>query len=101
MVAAGGHNILEPAGFGKPPLFGEHMENFHELANTFLARGAARQVTNPEDLGVAWIELLEDSARREKMGAAARAVVEENRDDATARTIEYDREILARRNLPR
>jgi 3-deoxy-D-manno-octulosonic-acid transferase len=88
MVAAGGHNILEPAGFGKPPLFGEHMENFQELANTFLARGAARQVTNPEDLGVAWIELLEDSARRQKMGDAARAVVEENRG-ATARTIGY------------
>ncbi len=93
MVAAGGHNILEPAGFGKPPLFGEHMENFQELANTFLSRGAARQVTNPEDLGVAWIELLEDSARREKMGAAARAVVEGNRG-ATARTIEHIARIL-------
>jgi 3-deoxy-D-manno-octulosonic-acid transferase len=88
MVQAGGHNILEPAGFGKPPLFGEHMENFQELANTFLARGAARQVTNPEDLGVAWIELLEDPARRQKMGDAARAVVEENRG-ATERTIQY------------
>lgn len=88
MLAAGGHNILEPAGFGKPPLFGEHMENFQELATTFLARGAARQVTNPEDLGVAWIELLEDPARRQKMGDAARAVVDENRG-ATARTIEY------------
>ena len=93
MVAAGGHNILEPAGFGKPPLFGEHMENFQELANTFLARGAARQVTNPEDLGVAWIELLEDPARRQKMGEAARAVVEENRG-ATARTIEHIARIL-------
>jgi 3-deoxy-D-manno-octulosonic-acid transferase len=88
MVQAGGHNILEPAGFGKPPLFGVHMENFQELASTFLARGAARQVTNPEDLGVAWIELLEDSARRQKMGDAARVVVEENRG-ATARTIEH------------
>ncbi len=88
MVEAGGHNILEPAGFGKPPLFGVHMENFQELANTFLARGAARQVTNPEDLGVAWIELLEDSGRRKKMGDAARALVEENRG-ATARTIQH------------
>ena len=88
MVEAGGHNILEPAGFGKPPLFGMHMENFQELADIFLARGAARQVTNPEDLGVAWIELLEDSVRREKMGNAARALVEENRG-ATARTVQY------------
>jgi 3-deoxy-D-manno-octulosonic-acid transferase len=93
MVEAGGHNILEPAGFGKPPLFGVHMENFQELVTTFLARGAARQVTHPEDLGVAWIELLEDSARRQKMGAAARTLVEENRG-ATARTIEYIAKVL-------
>lgn len=93
MVRAGGHNILEPAGFGKPPLFGEHMENFQELADTFLARGAARQVTNPEDLGVAWIELLEDDARRKKMGDAARALVEENRG-ATARTVGYIANLL-------
>jgi 3-deoxy-D-manno-octulosonic-acid transferase len=64
------------------------MENFQELANTFLARGAARQVTNPEDLGVAWIELLEDPVRRKKMGDAARALVEENRG-ATERTIQH------------
>jgi 3-deoxy-D-manno-octulosonic-acid transferase len=99
MVEAGGHNILEPAGFGKPPLFGKHMENFQELANTFLARGAARQVTNPEDLGVAWIELLEDPALRKKMGDAARALVEENRG-ATARTIQYIAEILPISAMP-
>jgi len=93
MVEAGGHNILEPAGFGKPPLFGEHMENFQELANTFLSHGAARQVTNPEDLGVAWIELLEDPARRKKMGDAARNLVEENRG-ATSRTIQYIAKVL-------
>ena len=98
MVEGGGHNILEPAGFGKPPLFGVHMENFQELANTFLARGAARQVTNPEDLGVAWIELLEDSARRKKMGDAARALVEENRG-ATARTVEHIAKYLPAESL--
>jgi len=99
MVPAGGHNILEPAGFGKPPLFGEHMENFQELANTFLARGAARQVTNPEDLGVAWIELLEDDARRKKMGDAARTLVEENRG-ATARTIVHIAKLLESEVVP-
>jgi 3-deoxy-D-manno-octulosonic-acid transferase len=99
MVEAGGHNILEPAGFGKPPLFGVHMENFQELANTFLARGAARQVTNPEDLGVAWIELLEDSARRQKMGDAARALVEENRG-ATSRTIQHIAKFLPAESTP-
>ena len=88
MVNAGGHNLLEPAGFGKPPLFGPSMENFKDVANTFLTRGAARQVENPEDLGVAWIELIENPEKQEQMGHMARTIVEENRG-ATDRTIEY------------
>ncbi len=87
LVPAGGHNLLEPAGFGQTPLFGPSMENFQEVANTFLARGAARQVENPEDLGVAWIELIENPEKRKQMGELARKIVEENRG-ATRRTID-------------
>src|SRR5262245_30207716 len=36
LVDAGGHNILEPAVFGKPIVFGPHMQNFAEIARTFL-----------------------------------------------------------------
>lgn len=86
LVPAGGHNLLEPAGFGKPPLFGPSMENFQEVAAAFLARGAALQVDSPESLGVAWIELVEDSERNRSMGETARSLVEENRG-ATERTI--------------
>ncbi len=32
LVDAGGHNILEPAVFGKPIVFGPHMHNFTEIA---------------------------------------------------------------------
>ena len=42
LVDAGGHNILEPAVFGKPIVFGPHMDNFAEIARTFLDNGAAR-----------------------------------------------------------
>ena len=31
----GGHNILEPAIFGKPVIVGPHMENFREIAEDF------------------------------------------------------------------
>jgi 3-deoxy-D-manno-octulosonic-acid transferase len=79
LVPAGGHNILEPAAFGKAPIFGPHMENFREMAARFLEHGAAIQVQSPEDLGVAWIELWQDSGRRLRTGAAARALVESNR----------------------
>ena len=44
LVDAGGHNILEPAVFGKPILFGPHMQNFAEIAQTFLENGAGLQV---------------------------------------------------------
>ena len=32
LVSSGGHNILEPAAFGKIPVFGPSMENFAEIA---------------------------------------------------------------------
>ena len=50
LVPAGGHNILEPAVYGKPIVFGPHMENFNEIAETFLANGAAVQVQSEREL---------------------------------------------------
>jgi 3-deoxy-D-manno-octulosonic-acid transferase len=97
LVPAGGHNILEPAGFAKPPLFGPSMENFQSVAAMFLARGAARQVENPEDLGVAWIELIQGKEQGDRMGEIARALVEENRG-ATDRTIQEILKILPAHN---
>ena len=94
LVPAGGHNILEPAAFGKPPLFGSSMENFREMAAMFLEAGAGIQVHSPEDLGVAWIELIQDKTQREQMGAAARALVERNRG-ATERSLEHIAAFLA------
>jgi 3-deoxy-D-manno-octulosonic-acid transferase len=95
LVPAGGHNILEPAGFAKPPLFGPSMENFQAVAGMFLDRGAARQVESPEDLGVAWIELVQDKERGSRMGEIARTLVEENRG-ATDRTFEQIAKIVPR-----
>ena len=79
LVAAGGHNILEPALFGKPIIFGPHMENFAEIAEEFLANGAAVQVRHERELEEAVIGLMGDPVRRARLGAAARALVEANR----------------------
>lgn len=78
LVPSGGHNILEPAFFAKPPLFGPSMENFREMAGRFLAAGAALQVANGEELGKTWVRLLDDAALRENMGRRARQLVEQN-----------------------
>jgi 3-deoxy-D-manno-octulosonic-acid transferase len=87
LVPSGGHNILEPAAFGKVPVFGPSMENFAEMAERFVASGAAIQVENPEDAGGAWIELLRAPRRMQEMGAAAQRLVEESRG-ATGRALE-------------
>jgi 3-deoxy-D-manno-octulosonic-acid transferase len=79
LVDAGGHNILEPAVFGKPIVFGPHMENFAEIADTFLTSKAACQVRSERELEDALARLLGDPVRRARLGAAARALVEANR----------------------
>ncbi len=82
LVSSGGHNILEPAAFGKIPVFGPSMENFSEIASRFVAAGAAVQVESPEDVGVAWIQLFRDPARMKKMGKTAEQLVAGSRGAA-------------------
>ncbi|HUE42724.1 MAG TPA: 3-deoxy-D-manno-octulosonic acid transferase [Candidatus Sulfotelmatobacter sp.] len=87
LVESGGHNILEPAAFGKIPVFGPSMENFAEMASRFVSAKAAVQVESPEDAGVAWIELLRDPERQRAMSETAKRLVDESRG-ATARAME-------------
>jgi 3-deoxy-D-manno-octulosonic-acid transferase len=86
LVSSGGHNILEPAAFGKIPVFGPSMENFAEIASRFVSAGAAIQVESPEDVGVAWIELFRDPERMKKMSETARHLVTDSRG-ATDRAV--------------
>jgi 3-deoxy-D-manno-octulosonic-acid transferase len=79
LVDHGGHNILEPAVFGKPILFGPHMQNFKEIVDAFVGNDAAVQVGSERELEQAMISLATDPVRRAKLGAAARALVEANR----------------------
>ncbi len=94
LVEAGGHNILEPAAFGKVPVFGESMENFAEIAHRFVAAEAAIQVASPEDAGVSWIELLRDPARDKRMGETGRRLMDESRG-ATDRALDAIRAYIA------
>lgn len=87
LVPAGGHNILEPAWFSKPPVFGSSMENFSEMTAQFLAAHAGIQVTSGSQLGKVWVQLIEETPLRERMGKAARELSERNRG-ATERSLE-------------
>ena len=79
LVATGGHNVLEPAVFGKPIVFGPHMQNFAEIADAFVSNGAGVQLTGEQQLDETFMSLMSDPVRRARLGAAARALVEANR----------------------
>jgi 3-deoxy-D-manno-octulosonic-acid transferase len=79
LADAGGHNILEPAVFGKPIVFGPHMHNFAEISRTVLENRGAVQVHSATGLETVLVDLLSDPVRRASLGAAARALVEANR----------------------
>jgi 3-deoxy-D-manno-octulosonic-acid transferase len=93
LVPAGGHNILEPAVYGKPVVFGPHMQNFGEIAETFLTNGAAIQVRTAGEFEETMLSLIGDPVRRARVGAAARALVESNRG-ARDRTLMVIRDLL-------
>ena len=93
LVESGGHNILEPAAFGKIPVFGPSMENFAEMASRFVEAKAAVQVESPEDAGVAWIELLRDPERHRQMGETAKRLVDDSRGATIRALAEIDRHL--------
>jgi 3-deoxy-D-manno-octulosonic-acid transferase len=96
LVPAGGHNILEPAWFAKPPVFGPSMENFRDMASQFLSAQAAVQVSSGPQLGAVWVQIIQDNTLRERMGKAALRLSERNRG-ATARSLDRIAEVLAGR----
>ena len=93
LVPSGGHNILEPAWFSKPPVFGPSMENFRDMAARFSSTGAGVQVSSAAQLGKVWVDLIQDPSRGAEMGRKARGLVEANRG-ATARTLARIAELL-------
>lgn len=87
LAAYGGHNILEPAFWGVPVVFGPHMENFAQIAEQFLAAGAALRVATGQELGRIWQQLLNDPGWRGRLGSSARALLESQRG-ATSKALE-------------
>ncbi|HXI10947.1 MAG TPA: 3-deoxy-D-manno-octulosonic acid transferase, partial [Thermodesulfobacteriota bacterium] len=82
----GGHNLLEPAYFSKPVVYGAHLTTYLGMAEMLEAAGGGVRAADGE-LGAVLKRLLGDATARKTMGANAKRVVEENRG-AAARTVE-------------
>jgi 3-deoxy-D-manno-octulosonic-acid transferase len=94
LASWGGHNIIEPASWGKPVLFGPHMQNFADVARIFLEAKAALQVNDESELESALRDLLARPERREELSRRALAVVAANRG-AARRTAAVLEELLS------
>jgi 3-deoxy-D-manno-octulosonic-acid transferase len=79
LVDIGGHNVLEPATFGVPVVFGPHMHNFAAISGLLLEADAAEQVRDARSLGAVVLRWLGDASERTRIGENGRRVVEANR----------------------
>ncbi len=86
LVAAGGHNPLEPARFGVPVVMGRSSENFREIVEAMRIAGAIRIVESSQ-LAEAMTDLLTNETRAREMGRHGGEVFAAQAG-ATARTVE-------------
>jgi len=89
----GGQNILEPALLGVPVIFGPHMENFKEEARLLSESGGGIQISHPNALLPALIDLATQPGERKRRGSLAAITVEENRG-AVYRNLELIHDLL-------
>lgn len=86
------HNVLEPAAYGIPVLFGPVNQNSHE-AQLLKAAGGGIEVTNESELLAHLKRFISDEQLRKSTGERARQVVFAHRG-ATQKTVETILEVL-------
>jgi 3-deoxy-D-manno-octulosonic-acid transferase len=93
LVPTGGHNILEPAYWAKPVVFGPHMENFQDIARLFLEAQACIQVQDGSELAASLLRLLGDRDMARQLGERGKQVLARHAG-ATARVLEQIQRLL-------
>lgn len=79
LVPVGGHNLLEPAQWSRPVLFGPYVDHCRDIAHQLLQAGGAIQIDQPQKLGKHLLYLLEHLQEAEQMGRQALSVIQQNR----------------------
>lgn len=90
-----GQTPVEAAGLGRALVMGPEMTNFRAISQGLVAQGAARRVSDEDELTTVVRELVSDPAAREKMGACGEAWHQANRG-ALALTLQEIRRAMGR-----
>ena len=77
LVPKGGQNLMEPAAWGCPVIYGPHTDNFEEARITLESRGGGQEVANGKDLAESVDRLFEEPLKREELGRLARRALED------------------------
>lgn len=78
LVDRGGHNLLEPAMFGKPVFFGPYMTDFREMAQLFVKGQGGIQVEGEKALARELEQMLSNPEHCRRIGENARQIFKEN-----------------------
>lgn len=76
LISRGGHNLLEPAGFGKCTIVGPHTDNFALETKELKDAEALVQVSDNHDLGLQLARLLDNAEVRNQYGENAQQFVQ-------------------------
>ncbi|MFP4475699.1 MAG: 3-deoxy-D-manno-octulosonic acid transferase [Desulfatibacillaceae bacterium] len=82
LVPLGGQNVIEPAVWGKPVLFGPHTEDFRQAVAMLQQAGGGRTARSVAGLRDVVLDLLENPDRAKEMGEQARRAVAAHRGAA-------------------
>jgi len=95
-ISVGGHNLLEPASWGKPVLFGPFTDHCQEVADLLLESGGGNQVRDGREMASLVVKILNDQSLADRMGQAARQIVLDNQG-VVKRNMELLRPLLESR----
>lgn len=94
LVKKGGQNLLEPAAFAKPIIFGPYIFNFKDIAQMLLENNAGILAAGAKELAVSIKDLCGNHPKAIELGMNAKKLIPRNQG-AAKRNIELIRGIMA------
>ena len=95
LVPIGGHNLLEPAFWAKPVLFGPFTDHCVEIADLLVQANGGRRVATGEQLTAQLAWLFDHHEERVRMGQAAQSMVQQNQGALRATVDAIDGQLAA------